>query len=195
MSRILVHMCCGPCSIVPLTEIAGPSLDVCGFFYNPNIHPRAEFEKRLGAVKKLAALMDLNVLTDDEYDPRPYFDGLPGTNNLALPKDDRCNHCYSIRLDKAAQTAKKFGFDYFTSSLLYSKYQNHESIIEMGLDAEARYGVPFFYEDYRSGWRRGIDESKDMGLYRQKYCGCVFSFVERGLQKSGAAAGKTSKAG
>ena len=196
MGRLLVHMCCGPCSVYPLKQLLGhdaakgdgakgdaAKIDVSGFFYNPNIHPRAEFLKRLDAVKKLSALMELNVICEEQYEPTPFFAGLPGTNKKKVQKDLRCTHCYSIRLEMTARAASNHGYDFFTTSLLYSKYQNHELIVELGLDMEGRYGVPFYYEDFRVGWRDGITESKELGLYRQNYCGCVFSKAERGLFK------------
>jgi hypothetical protein len=174
-------MCCGPCSIYPIKELIASSVKLTGYFYNPNIHPKAEFQRRLLAVKKLSELMDVNVILNEEYAPEPFFDALPGTDKKSVPEEKRCRECYAIRLDKTARAALSGGFNYFTSSLLYSRFQNHETVIELGLDAEARHGVPFYYEDYRKGWREGIEDSKDMGLYRQKYCGCIFSFIDRGL--------------
>ncbi|VAV85289.1 FIG053235: Diacylglucosamine hydrolase like [hydrothermal vent metagenome] len=188
VSRILVHMCCGPCSIYPLRRVladkhgsAKTSYDVHGFFYNPNIHPRAEFIKRLDAAKKLASLMELPVIFHEDYDPEPYFAGLTGMDKKSLPAAGRCTHCYQLRLRKTAEVAKANGFEYFSSSLLYSTFQNHENIIEEAKEAERETGVKFFYEDFRDGWQDGIEASKEMGLFRQNYCGCIFSKADRGL--------------
>ncbi len=188
VSRILVHMCCGPCSIYPLRRVlaawSGPAktgYEVHGFFYNPNIHPRAEFIKRLQAAKKLASLMELPVIFHEDYEPEPYFAGLAGTDKKSLPLSERCTHCYRLRLRKTAEAAKANGFEYFSSSLLYSTFQNHEQIIEEAKEAERESGVRFFYEDFREGWQAGIEASKDMRLFRQNYCGCIFSKADRGL--------------
>jgi len=158
--------------------------EVEGFFYNPNIHPIGEFRKRLEAAKELARLMDMPALFCEEYDPRAFFNPLRADTGLfaaGTPKAERCGHCYAVRLDRTAREAKLKGFDFFSSSLLYSRYQNHEEIRVLGLAMQQRHGVPFFYGDFREGWREGIDESRRMGLYRQKYCGCIYSRMERGL--------------
>ncbi len=174
-------MCCGPCSIYPLRNILGRDIEVHGFFYNPNIHPFEEFKRRIEAAKKLAGLMEIDAIFHEDYEPRPFFCGLPGIDKKRLPKEERCAHCYALRLDRTARTARDHGFDFFTSSLLYSKFQDHEGIISLGLDMEQKYRIPFYYEDFREGWKEGIQESRRMGLYRQKYCGCIFSRIERGL--------------
>ena len=93
----------------------------------------------------------------------------------------RCSYCYFSRLEATAQAAKENDFDYFSSSLLYSKYQDHEMIKRIGMGLAEKYGVPFYYDDFRIGWKEGIKESKEMGLYRQQYCGCIFSEKERYL--------------
>jgi hypothetical protein len=174
-------MCCGPCSIYPLKKVLAGKYEVYGFFYNPNIHPRAEFIKRLDAAKKLASLMELSVIFHEDYEPEVYFDGLSGVDKKSLPLAQRCANCYRLRLRKTAEAAKAEGFDYFTSSLLYSTFQNHESIIKEAREAELASGVKFFYEDFREGWFEGIADSKEMELFRQNYCGCIFSKADRGL--------------
>lgn len=187
MKRILVHMCCGPCSIYPLKEILKNKYEVKGFFYNPNIHPREEFGKRLAAAKELARLMDIDAIFCEDYDPTEFF-SIPqedaGAKTLSagkVQKQDRCTHCYTIRMDRTARAAKEGGFDFFSSSLLYSRYQDHEGLISFGREMQEKYNVSFFYEDFRKGWQEGIADSKTMGLYRQKYCGCIYSKIERGL--------------
>ncbi|MBI5599811.1 MAG: epoxyqueuosine reductase QueH [Deltaproteobacteria bacterium] len=214
MRRILVHMCCGPCSIYPLKKMLGAKdLSVTGFFYNPNIHPFEEFRKRLDAVKTLATFMAIDVVLNEDYEPGDYFRMLPKTGEagwlavrdgwlageagwlageaggtadaMSLSRTERCRRCYAVRLEKTASEAKKTGYDFFSSSLLYSKYQMHESIISLGADIGRRYGVPFWYEDFRTGWKEGVRASKEIGLYRQSYCGCIFSKVEREMEVLG----------
>jgi len=150
-------------------------MDVWGFFYNPNIHPYTEYQKRLEAVKILAEKMDIKMLYRDGYNLEEFLKNT--INNI----DERCGYCYFSRLEAAAKAAKENGFDYFTSSLLYSKYQNHEEIRNIGKGLAEKYGISFYYDDFRVGWKQGIKESKDMGLYRQQYCGCIFSEKERYL--------------
>ncbi|MBI5467830.1 MAG: epoxyqueuosine reductase QueH [Deltaproteobacteria bacterium] len=98
---------------------------------------------------------------------------------------ERCVYCYSVRLEATAKAAKEAGFDAFTSSLLYSRYQAHDEIRRAGTGIGERLGVPFYYADFRGGWQAGIDESRAMGLYRQKYCGCIYSRIERYAKKGG----------
>ena len=95
----------------------------------------------------------------------------------------RCLYCYENRLEKTAKAAVELGFNYFTTSLLYSKHQMHDEIKKTGIDLAAKYGILFYYEDYRSGWVQGIEESRALGLYRQNYCGCVYSKIERNAEK------------
>ncbi|MCC6503199.1 MAG: epoxyqueuosine reductase QueH [Deltaproteobacteria bacterium] len=184
--RILVHICCGPCSIMPLKKMLGSSAEVWGFFHNPNIHPLSEFRKRLAAVKTLAAFLELDVIYDEEYRPVAFVQGVrahTGVLKGTPPQGRRCGYCYEARLEATARVAKERGFEGFTSSLLYSHSQNHEAIKKAGFELADRYGVAFFYEDFRSMWNAGIAESKALGLYRQRYCGCAYSRIERDSKK------------
>lgn len=187
--KILVHMCCGPCSIMPVKTMLEGEFEVSGFFYNPNIQPRAEYEKRLEGTKEMARNMEIGLVVDeyynhDDYRAKDFFDAIPKNDkNKSNYADhgERCEICYDIRLEACVKSAKKHGFDAFTSSLLYSKYQNHEQIVELSKKLSKKYEIDFYYDDFRVGWGRGIKRSKKMGLYRQQYCGCVFSKAERGL--------------
>lgn len=183
--KLLVHICCGPCAIYPLKKIVDGRMDVWGFFFNPNIHPYTEYQKRLAAVKTLAEKMDVKMIYRNEYNLEEFLRNTLGTDFKSVPqKNARCGYCYSSRLEATAQAAKENGFDWFSSSLLYSKYQNHDEIKNIGKGLAEKYGVKFYYDDFRIGWKDGIKESKDMGLYRQQYCGCIFSEKERYLEKS-----------
>lgn len=189
--KLLVHICCGPCAIYPLKKILDGRMDVWGFFFNPNIHPYTEYQKRLSAVKILAEKMDIKMIYRDEYNLEEFLkntiaivgQGFSPANSkpegLPYNKKARCSYCYSSRLEATAQAAKENGFGYFSSSLLYSKYQEHEVIKRIGMGLADKYGVLFYYDDFRIGWKDGIKESKEMGLYRQQYCGCIFSEKER----------------
>ncbi len=190
--RVLAHICCGPCSIYPLKELlkgradGGSTPVVWGFFYNPNIHPYSEFKKRLTAAKTLSNLLAVNVIFHEKYEPSVFVKGVKGARDgsARFPgKGKRCDYCYKSRLEKTAKAAVEFGFKYFTTSLLYSKYQMHDEIKKTGIDLGEKYGIIFYYEDYRSGWAQGIEESRALGLYRQNYCGCIYSKFERNAEK------------
>lgn len=187
--RILVHICCGPCSVMPLKKMLGEKAEVWGFFHNPNIHPLEEFRKRLAAVKTLASFLELDVIYDEAYTPLEFVKGVRAHTGVAKgtpPPHKRCEYCYAERLEATARAAKERGFESFSSSLLYSHSQDHEAIKKAGLEFAARYGVAFYYEDFRPLWDLGIAESKRLGLYRQKYCGCAYSKIERYANKKRA---------
>jgi predicted adenine nucleotide alpha hydrolase (AANH) superfamily ATPase len=184
---MLVHMCCGPCSIIPLKSALKDRYDIRGFFHNPNIHPYSEFLKRLSAVKTLASYLSIELICDEEYRPTAFVKGMKASipsSPKFPPKGLRCSYCYSERLEKTARTASLNGFDSFSTSLLYSRYQNHDEVKRLGVDLGKKYGILFYYEDFRTGWQDGIDASKEMGLYRQKYCGCAYSRIERYAKKT-----------
>lgn len=171
--RILLHNCCGPCTIYPYKELLSRGMEVTGYFYNPNIHPYKEFVKRRDTLLEFAQLRGLHVVVDERYDLEEFLAG--ALRNLA----DRCRNCYAIRLREAAKAARREGCDCFTTTLLVSPYQKHELIREVGEQIAAEEGVPFSYFDFRPGWRAGQDEARALGLYRQPYCGCIFSEKER----------------
>ncbi|HSR37230.1 MAG TPA: epoxyqueuosine reductase QueH, partial [Desulfurivibrionaceae bacterium] len=144
-----------------------------GFFYNPNIHPFQEFQRRLEALDSLSAAMDFQVAAVREYGLTEYL------RQVVFHEEERCLRCYEMRLVATASHAKETGADAFTTTLLYSRYQKHEAIRAIGERIGAASGVPFYYRDFREGWQQGIDASKAMGLYRQPYCGCIYSEQER----------------
>ncbi|MBI1920922.1 MAG: epoxyqueuosine reductase QueH [Geobacter sp.] len=176
MSRILLHICCAPCSIYPLGELRKQGMDVTGFFYNHNIHPYQEYRRRLDAVREHAEMTALAMVYRDEYALEEFL------ASVAQDPSSRCGYCYASRLEVAAKTAAELGFPAYTSSLLYSRYQQHEKIRELGESLGRKYGVAFHYDDYRRGWQEGIRISKELGLYRQQYCGCIYSEKERYLK-------------
>ena len=177
-SRVLVHLCCGPCALVPLARLKAEGYEPVGLFYNPNIHGAAEYLRRRESTLQAAAHLGVKViLKDDEYDPQAYF------RQVSFREDNRCFHCYHLRLERTAQIARRGGFAHFTTSLLYSKRQKHDVITGLGRDlaqggASGR-KADFLYRDFRDGWGEGIEQSKELGLYRQDYCGCLYSEVER----------------
>lgn len=166
-------MCCSNCSLYPLKSLLAKGIEVRGLWYNPNIHPRPEYEQRLGALRDLQKLWSLDI----EYHDRYGIDDFVG--KIGDPQDNRCIRCYAMRLEETAKTARKMGLDGFTTSLLVSPYQQFDAILQIGEEMEKRYGVSFYIEDFRIGYRDSIPLSKELGLYRQKYCGCIYSETER----------------
>ncbi|GAB7027604.1 epoxyqueuosine reductase QueH [Geotalea toluenoxydans] len=171
--KILFHICCAPCAIYPVKEMRSSGMAVTGYFFNHNIHPYLEYRKRLETVREYAGLIDLEVIYRDEYRLEDFLSA------VAAKPADRCLYCYNSRLAAAAAAAVEGGFDGYSSSLLYSRYQNHEIIRELGEKIGKNYGIPFHYSDYRVGWQEGIQISKKMGIYRQQYCGCIYSEKDR----------------
>jgi len=171
--RLLLHMCCGPCTIYPLRTLRADGWSVHGFFYNPNIQPCREFERRLEAARTVSEREGLPLIVRDDYDPVEFL------RNVVFREQQRCVYCYSVRIEAAARIARKSGFDAFSTTLLYSKLQKHELIEEIARDTSRRIGVPFIYRDFRQGWREGHEAAKMMGIYRQQYCGCIYSEAER----------------
>ncbi|MBP7528755.1 MAG: epoxyqueuosine reductase QueH [Syntrophorhabdaceae bacterium] len=172
-SRILLHICCAPCSIYSVRELRREGAEVSGYFYNPNIHPYTEFSKRLATLREFAGISLLPLDVDTSYDLESFL-----TGTLPLGKD-RCLFCYRMRLERAFQKAARERFDAITTTLLYSRYQRHDDIKKIGEELSATHGVPFVYRDFRTGWQEGINESKRLNMYRQQYCGCIFSEKER----------------
>lgn len=169
--KLLVHMCCAPCSVYPVSIIKQEGIEFEGLYYNPNIHPKDEFERRKENVEKFSQLKGFPVTYMDDY-MQDTWEKHKGPDEL------RCNMCYSLRLDKAAAFAKEKGFDAFTTSLLVSPYQKHELIKELCEKFAKKYGIEFFYRDFRPGFRQGQQQAKELGLYRQKFCGCIISYNE-----------------
>jgi predicted adenine nucleotide alpha hydrolase (AANH) superfamily ATPase len=148
-------------------------MEVTGFFFNHNIHPYLEYRKRLETLRDYAAMVKLEVIYRDEYRLEEFLGAVAGD------PAGRCLYCYASRLEAAAAEAAGRGFAAFSTTLLYSRYQKHEVIVELGERLAGKYGVRFHYADFRSGWQQGIDISKELGLYRQQYCGCIYSEKER----------------
>jgi predicted adenine nucleotide alpha hydrolase (AANH) superfamily ATPase len=171
--KILMHLCCGPCSIFPVKVLRKEGADIMGFFYRNNIHPYTECLRRQEALEKYAAQINLRVIYQEGYDLEGFI------QNLVHREADRCRHCYHDRLRTTALIAKRGKFDYFSSTLLYSKFQKHELVRSIGESVAKSVGVPFFYQNFREGWKEGIETSKELEMYRQQYCGCIYSEKER----------------
>ncbi|EGO61849.1 epoxyqueuosine reductase QueH [Acetonema longum] len=171
--NLLLHMCCGPCSIYPVKQIRESGIEVTGFFYNPNIHPYKEFARRLEAAELYAQKVNLSMIIQPEYTLEEYI------KQVLDSPGGRCRACYRLRLRRTAEYARENGFSHFSTTLLVSPYQQHEIIRETAETVAAETGVPFYYVDFRTGWKEGVAISREMELYRQPYCGCIFSERDR----------------
>ncbi len=172
--KILLHCCCGPCAVYPVKQLRQQNHSLRAFFYN-HIHPYTEWQKRRETLADWADKIDLPLIVDERYELVNFL------QNAIFRETERCRFCYQDRLEKAAAIARKGKFEAFTTTLLYSKFQNHELIRELGETLGRRYGVKFYYEDFREGWKEGIEISKTEAMYRQQYCGCIYSEGERYL--------------
>ena len=181
---LLLHACCAPCSSYVLEYLA-KHFDITLYFHNPNIYPEEEFKVRLEELNRFTrdAGYSVNVISP-EYNADEFFDAVRGMENLP-EGGDRCRVCYALRLRKTAEAAKDGGFDYFTTTLSISPYKNAEWLNEIGAELEAEYGVSYLFSDFKkkNGYKRSIELSSEYGLYRQDYCGCIFSKVEAEKRK------------
>ncbi|MBM3157538.1 MAG: epoxyqueuosine reductase QueH [Chloroflexi bacterium] len=173
MSSVLLHTCCGPCATYVVKSLQDKGLKVTAFWYNPNIHPFTEHQRRLEAMQTFARETKLPLIIAEGYDILKYFQAVVGHES------SRCPDCYRLRMMKAAETARQRGFDAFTTTLLISPYQNHSLLRELGEKIADEHRVEFHYEDFRPGFRESHRISKELGLYHQGYCGCVYSEWER----------------
>jgi hypothetical protein len=171
--KVLLHICCATCTIYPLKVLRGEGHEATGFFYNPNIHPYTEFQKRREALATYARVSLLPLIMDETYDLETFLAAA-----LEAGKE-RCSACYQIRIERAFQRAVDEKADAVTTTLLYSIYQRHETIAAVAEDLSSRYKVPFLYKDFREGWKEGQADARSLGIYRQNYCGCIFSEYER----------------
>jgi predicted adenine nucleotide alpha hydrolase (AANH) superfamily ATPase len=209
--KILLHMCCSNCSLYPVKILRSENHQFNGFWFNPNIHPHEEHALRLDSLKKLSEEWKFDVLYSDDYRPEDYLNlfgiSIPefmsspdskvvndsnSANDFSTPPfPERCRSCYELRLEKTAQQAREQGFDAFSTTLLISPYQDFDQIVSTGRDLSDKYNVLFHVKDYRPHFRDAMTLSKETGLYRQKYCGCIFSKLER-LRKKRKSSGDRS---
>lgn len=180
--KLLLHTCCAPCSSYCI-EYLSNYFDITVLYYNPNISPKEEYEKRkqeqIRFLKEFPSKNKLDIL-DIDYD---YNDFLSIAKELEQEKEGgrRCHKCYLLRLEKTAQIAKKHHFDYFGTTLTVSPYKNSKVLNEIGRVLQEKYNVAYLFSDFKKkeGYKRSIELSKIYHLYRQDYCGCIYSKKER----------------
>lgn len=176
--RLFLHACCAPCSSYVL-EYLSRFFCITVFFYNPNISPKEEYDKRVVEIRRLLAEMKFFhpvTLVEGEYRPEDFYAMARGLENVP-EGGERCFKCYRLRMEEAARLAKEGGYDYFTTTLSISPLKNAGKINEIGQELEQIYQVEHLPSDFKkkNGYKRSIELSHEYGLYRQNYCGCVFS--------------------
>ena len=172
-SPLLLHTCCGGCAAGLLEPLWGRGARFSLFFFNPNIQPLLEFRRRATSVQVLADHEHLELVFDGRYDPKAFLRAVP------WDRPDRCLACYRLRLSETARVAAERGFAAISTTLLASTHQDHEAVRRIGQEEAAARGLEFHYEDWRPLAPRGHEEAKRRSLYRQQYCGCLFSEEER----------------
>lgn len=188
--RLLLHSCCAPCSSYVL-EYLSRYFEITVFYYNPNIYPPEEFGKRVEEQKRLIAQLPAEhpiSFLDGPYEPERFYEMAKGLEKVP-EGGERCFKCYRLRLTETAEMARAGKYDYFTTTLSISPLKNAEKLNEIGGQLAKDYGVDYLYSDFkkRNGYKRSTELSREYGLYRQDYCGCVFSMRERRAQQEAAA--------
>lgn len=172
--KIMLHTCCAPCLIYPVQILKEKGFEVMGLFYNPNIHPFSEYENRKREVEKYSQEIGLETIYPD-YKPEEFF----RATNMMEKRLGRCPICWYQRLELAAELAKEKGYTHFSSTLLVSPYQDQELLKKIGDDIAGEQDIEFYYEDFRTGFKKAHTQAKAKGIYCQKYCGCIYSELER----------------
>lgn len=170
--KLLLHTCCGPCSIYPIEQLS-QDYEISAFFFNPNIHPYKEFKKRRNSLREHCERLKIPIADLGKYGLQDYL------RKVVFHENKRCTICYAWRMEETALKATELGLDAFSTTLLYSRYQDHEKLQRCGIELSKKYNISFVYKDFREGWQYGIDRSIELGMYRQPYCGCVYSEQER----------------
>ncbi len=173
MTKTLLHTCCAPCSVSCVEQLRTEGIEPVSYWFNPNIHPYQEYKARRDTLIGYAEQISMELIVQENYGLREF------TCAVAEDIAHRCGKCYAMRLDQAAKFAAENGFDSFTSTLFVSPYQQHDLMAQIAEQAAKKWGVTFLYRDFRPGFRSGQQQARELGLYMQKYCGCVFSEEDR----------------
>lgn len=177
--RVLLHACCAPCATFSVRRLQEQGGAVTAFWYNPNIHPFAEHERRRANLERYAREIDLPVVWEPGYDMVVFFRQVVGHERYG----ERCAICYRLRLERTARRAAELGLDAICTTLLISPYQDQALIRRIGEEAAARHGVAFYFENLRRGYAEHHRLAREHGLYQQNYCGCVYSQWEGEIKR------------
>lgn len=168
--KLLLHTCCAPCSVYCIKSLREEGIEPTVYWFNPNIHPYMEYKSRRDTLKEYAKNIEIEAIFEEDYGLKEFC------KNVIGDLQNRCiNYCYKVRLEQTAKYAKENEYDAFSTTLLISPYQNHDALKQIGEEMAEKYGLTFLYRDFRPGFRDGQNEARELGLYMQKYCGCVFS--------------------
>jgi len=184
--RLLLHSCCAPCSSHTILLLK-KYFDITIYYSNDNIHPKPEYDKRLLEQINFVKNIDENIkVIYDEYNAEDYFNAVKGLEDLG-EHSKRCYECYFLRMKKTAIKAKENNYEYFSTTLSISPYKNSKWINEIGYSLEEEYNVLYLFSDFKKeeGYKNSIKLSNEYGLYRQDYCGCIYSYNERSQRLNG----------
>ncbi len=186
--KLLMHTCCTPCSVYCIDSLRTEGIEPTIYWYNPNIHPYIEYKTRRDTLKEYSKKIGVKAIFEEEYGLTTFCE------NVAKGINTRCkDYCYPVRLEQTAKYAKEHGYDAITTTLLVSPYQKHEIIKEIGENIAKKYGLEFIYRDFRVGFREGQAKARELGLYMQKYCGCIFSIDAQALANDRISSEKESQ--
>lgn len=172
--KLLMHTCCAPCSVYCIETLRNEGIEPTVYWYNPNIHPYMEYKARRDCLKEYTSSIGVESIFQEEYGLDEFC------RNVIGDLQNRCvNYCYRVRLEKTAKYAKEHGYDTITTTLLVSPYQKHDDLKAICQEIADKYGLKFLYRDFRIGFREGQAKARELGLYMQKYCGCIFSEEDR----------------
>jgi len=173
--NILIHTCCAPCATYVFEKLVSECWKPVAFFYNPNIHPKDEYARRLEELTGFAHLKNYELITEED-NPKVWFEVIKG---LESEKEGglRCEACFKLRLEKTAIYASRKNFDAFSTVLTISPHKNSALINKIGKELENKYNIPFLEADFKKqdGFKKSLELSKEYNLYRQNYCGCIYS--------------------
>ncbi len=175
--KILLHACCAPCLVIPYDDLTSQGHDVTAIFFNPNIHPFTERLRRQDAFDTYTSQNGIKVVEDESgKDMEDWF------REVAFRESQKCRICFNFRMDLIGRMAESKGYEAFSTTLLFSRFQKHDLLKSTCEAISEKYQIPFIYNDWRSGWNEGVKRYRKLNLYRQKYCGCVYSEKERALK-------------
>ena len=172
--KLLMHTCCAPCSVYCIDSLRSDWIEPTVYWYNPNIHPYMEYKARRDCLKEYTQSIGVQAIFEEEYGLDEFC------KNVIRNLKTRCtDYCYRVRLEQTAKYAKEHGFDTITTTLFVSPYQKHEELKQIAEEIAKKYELNFLYRDFRVGFREGQAKARELGLYMQKYCGCIFSEEDR----------------